>query len=374
MIFIKRHRWLAFFFLVILFALVGLFLFLRTAVFGALPEGERLSRIEHSPNYFNGKFRNQTDTPMFSVGNNFLTVNVKYLFAKTSRQVPAEPLPTMKTDLNHLDPNQDIVIWLGHSGYFMQMNGKRILVDPVLSPRASPVSFGGSAFAGTTLYNASDIPPVDYLLISHDHYDHLDYPTITKLRTKVGQVISGLGIGQDFIRWGYNEAQIHELDWNESYSTPDGLSFYSIPARHYSGRALTGNKTLWTGYVIESPRHRILLSGDSGYGPHFRQIGEHFGSFDLVALDMGQYDPLWPYIHMTPEEAARAANDLHARALMPAHVGRFSLANHSWDDPFRRIVAASQHQSYRLLTPEIGEPVNMDDSHQVFRAWWEGLE
>lgn len=371
---IERHRKL---FFVVLFALVAagaITLFLHTAVFGKMPEGSRLSRIEKSKNYVNGQFRNQIDTPMFSEGNNFLTVNIKYLFAKTERLAPENPLPVVKTDLKSLDPSQDIVIWLGHSGYFIQLNGKRILVDPVLRPRASPVSFGGSAFAGTTPYTPEDIPPVDYLLISHDHYDHLDYSTVLGLKDKTGAVITGLGIGEDFVSWGYPEDKIHELDWNESWKTDSGLTFYSIPARHYSGRALSGNKTLWTGFVIETPVHRLLLSGDSGYGPHYKAIGERFKSFDLVALDMGQYDPLWPNIHMTPEEASRAANDLNARALLPAHVGRFALASHPWDDPFRRITLASQDQSYRLLTPRIGEPVVLNNPRQTFDAWWSGLK
>jgi L-ascorbate metabolism protein UlaG (beta-lactamase superfamily) len=371
--FIKWHRGLSLFALFILAATGAIAIFLHTAVFGALPEGERLARIEQSKNYIDGQFRNQVDTPTFSEGNNFLTVNINYLFAKTERLIPEKPLPVVKMDLKNLDPNQDVVIWLGHSGYFIQLNGKRILVDPVLRPRASPVPFGGAAFTGTTPYTSDDFPSVDYLLISHDHYDHLDYPTIQGLKDKTGVVITALGIGQDFARWGYPESKIHELDWYESFQTDPGLTFYAIPARHYSGRALSRNKTLWAGFVIESPAHRLLLSGDSGYGPHYKAIGERFKSFDLVALDMGQYDPLWPYIHMTPEEASQAANDLNARALLPAHVGRFALASHAWDDPFKRITVASKDQNYRLLTPKIGEPVQLNIPHQTFSAWWKEL-
>jgi len=372
--FIKNHKWLTLFMLLLLVTAGTVVIFLQTPVFGSLPEGQRLSRIEQSKNYIEGQFRNQVDTPMFSEGNNFLTVNIRYLFTKTERLAPEEPLPVVKMDLKNLDRNQDVVIWLGHSGYFIQLNGKRILVDPVLRPRASPIGFGGKAFPGTTPYQPEDLPAVDYLLISHDHYDHLDFPTVLELKEKTGAVITGLGGGQNFVRWGYPESKIHELDWDEFMKTGSGMTFYAIPARHYSGRALSGNKTLWTGFIIESPEHRILLSGDSGYGPHYKAIGDRFKSFDLVALDMGQYDPLWPYIHMTPEEAAKAANDLHTRALLPAHVGRFSLAGHSWDDPFTRISAASQGQPYKLVTPIIGEPVLLDNPRQAFSAWWNGLQ
>lgn len=372
--FINKYKWLVFFTLLIIVLVGGVVIFLQTPVFGSLPEGQRLTKIERSKNYIDGQFRNQVNTPMFSEGNNFLTVNFKYLFAKTERLTPEEPLPVVKMDLKGLDRNQDVVIWLGHSSYFIQLNGKRILIDPVLRPRASPVGFGGKAFPGTTPYQPEDIPAVDYLLISHDHYDHLDYLTIQGLKDKTGAVITGLGVGQDFSRWGYSESKIHELDWSESFKTTAGLTFYAIPARHYSGRALSGNKTLWAGFVIESPAHRILLSGDSGYGPHYKAIGERFKSFDLVALDMGQYDPLWPYIHMTPEEASQAANDLHARALLPAHVGRFALAGHAWDDPFKRISAISKDKPYRLLTPQIGEPIQLNNTHQTFSRWWDGLK
>ena len=149
-----------------------------------------------------------------------------------------------------------------------------------------------------------------------------------------------------------------------------GLRVHVLPARHYSGRMLTRNKTLWVAFALESTQRRLFFSGDSGYGPHFREIGERFGGFDLVALDMGQYDQRWAYIHMTPEEAARAADDLRTRTLLPAHVGRFSIARHAWDEPFERIATASEGKSYRLSTPRIGEPLDLRDEGQQFSRWW----
>lgn len=351
---------------------LAIYLFLRTAVFGQLPEGNRLMRVEQSVNYRDGEFKNLIDTPMFSEGNNFLTVNLKSLFTISERKTPDAPLPVVRTDLKSLPSNRDIAIWLGHSGYFIQVSGKRILIDPVFSTRASPVPFGGKAFAGTTPYHVEDIPDLDYLIITHDHYDHLDYPTIMALKNKVRLVVTGLGVGQDFIRWGYRENQLHELDWGESYHE-SGVTLHAIPARHYSGRAFERNQTLWTGYVIETPSLRMLFSGDSGYGPHYKEIANRFGGFDMVALDMGQYDPLWPYIHMTPEEASRAAEELNAKTLIPAHVARFALARHPWDDPFKRISRASQDKKYTLLTPRIGEPIEIGNTEQRFSIWWKEL-
>jgi len=370
--FIKRFKYAVIALLLILAVGLAAYLFLRTAVFGELPEGKRLTRIEQSLNYKDGAFQNLIDTPMFSEGNNFLTVNLKSLFSNKQRVTPDNPLPVVKTDLKSLPLDRDIAIWLGHSGYFIQTSGKRILIDPVFSDRASPVSFGGKAFAGTTLYSVEDLPDIDYLIITHDHYDHLDYPTITALKNKVSSVVTGLGVGQDFIRWGYQEDQLHELDWGESYPA-SGITFYAIPARHYSGRVLVRNQTLWTGFVIETPSLRMLFSGDSGYGPHYQEIAKRFGSFDMVALDMGQYNSLWPYIHMTPEEASRAAAELNTKTLIPAHAGRFALASHPWDDPFKRITQASKDKNYALLTPKIGEPIEIGNEQQRFSHWWEGL-
>ena len=193
--------------------------------------------------------------------------------------------------------------------------------------------------------------------------------TAPRARTKA--VVSGLGVGAHLERWGYDKAKIREADWFSVLESGDGFAIHVLPARHYSGRLLTRNKTLWAGYALTTARRRIFVSGDSGYGPHFADIGRRFGGFDLVVLDAGQYDERWPYIHMTPEEAARAAQDLQANALLPGHVGKFSLARHSWDAPFRRITAASEGRSHRLLTPMIGSPIVLDDQQQRFSRWWE---
>lgn len=287
---------------------------------------------------------------------------------------PARAVPAVKIDLKALDPQQDTLVWLGHSSFFVQMAGRRMLVDPVFKPYAGPASFAGRAFDGTNLYTANDMPELDLLLITHDHWDHLDFETVTALESKTRRVLVPLGVGAHFQRWGYAREKVHEADWYETIALGDDLAIHLVPARHYSGRGLTRNKTLWTGFVLESGKLRVLLSGDTGYGPHFKEIGKRFGNFDLVALDMGQYDPRWPTIHMSPEEAAQAAQELNAKALLPAHVGRFSMARHAWDEPFERISAESRNKSYRLLTPRIGEAMHLGDAGQPFSPWWTGAQ
>ncbi|WP_416465519.1 MBL fold metallo-hydrolase [Pseudomonas sp. LFS044] len=262
---------------------------------------------------------------------------------------------------------------MGHSSFFIQLDGQRILIDPVFSTNAAPVPGAVRAFDGTSLYSAQDMPQIDALLISHDHYDHLDYPTIVALRPKVRHVIVGLGVGAHFEAWGYDQGNVREADWNEVVALTPQVQIHITPARHFSGRTLTRDQSLWAGYALVTPKHRFFFSGDSGYGPHFSEIGQRLGPFDWVALDMGQYDARWANVHMNPEQAAQAAEDLGAKVLIPAHTGRFSLSPHDWNDPFKRITAASQGRTYALWTPEIGQPAYLDGRTQTFTPWWEGL-
>lgn len=344
---------------------------LRQPMFGAYPEGERLLAIERSPHFADGAFRNPVPTPMFAGDSSFLSVVASNFVQKAENLRPDAPIPATRTDLKALDRAQDAVIWLGHSSYLVVLAGQRVLIDPVFSPFAAPASFLTRAFDGTNLYAADDMPQIDVLLITHDHWDHLDYATVTALESRVKRVFVPLGVGAHFESWGYAREKIHEADWFESLKLDTGLVVHAVPARHYSGRGLTRNKTLWAGFVLESDKRRLLFSGDTGFGPHFRELARRFGSFDLAALDMGQYDARWPYIHMDPEEAARAAEELRTKALLPAHVGRFSIARHAWDEPFERIAAASLGKPYRLLTAVIGEPVRLADEGQRFARWWE---
>ena len=352
----------------------GGFLYLQQAKFGRLPQGGELAELARSPNYQDGEFRNLEPIPEIVRENGFFGAWMKFLFSSDERRVPSTPLPAVKTDLKSLDLDSDTVIWLGHSSYYMHLNGKRILVDPVFSDHAAPISLVNRAFPGSSLYTAEDMPDIDYLLITHDHWDHLDYPSVTALRSRVGKVFCPLGVDVTLEYWGYAPEQIQAGDWYTAWEAGESLTVHILPARHFSGRLLTRNKTLWAAFALETPERRIFLSGDSGYGAHFEDIGRRFDGFDLVILDNGQYNEDWRYVHMMPEDAAQAAEDLRAQALLPAHVGRFSIAYHSWDDPFIRLANASLGRSYRLLTPIIGEPVNLAGQPREFSRWWEEVE
>ena len=358
--------------LVILMALSGATAMISacSSRFGKLPDGERLERLKASPNYADGAFRNQAPTEMLAGGSR-LAVMWKFLFARKDSVRPPGPLPMRKTDLKALDKNRDLAVWLGHSSVYLQMGGKRILIDPVFEDSAAPFSFLNKAFAGAYPYSAADMPDIDCLIISHDHWDHLEYPAMISLQPRIKAIVCPLGVGSHLEYWGFSPAILHEGDWYDTFRPEPGLTVHVVPARHFSGRWISNNKTLWAGFVLETPGRRVFYSGDSGYGPHFAEVGERFGGVDLAIMENGQYDPAWSNIHASPEEAARAGEDARAKALLPVHAGRFTIAHHSWDDPYIRITEASRDKSFRLLTPVIGEVVFLDAPEQTFHRWWE---
>ena len=360
--------------IIIALLVVGTIIFMNQPQFGRLPSGDRLERIEQSSNYGGKSFMNQSETPDLAEGVSYYTVMKDFFFAKSKRNVPVDSLPSQKHDLLHLDPKENVLVWFGHSSYFMQVDGKTVLVDPVFSGAASPVSFTTNAFKGADVYAVEDLPQIDYLFISHDHWDHLDYITVLKLKSKVKKIITGLGTGEHFEYWGFDTAMIEERDWNEEIRLEDGFKVNTTPARHFSGRTFTRNKAMWTSFVFTTPTMKIYIGGDSGYDKHFKEIGEQFGPFDLVLLECGQYNEYWKYIHMMPEEVVQAAQDLKAKRLMPVHWAKFSLGLHDWDEPIKRVTAAAEANKMPLLTPMIGEKVNLNDTTAVYKKWWEGLE
>ncbi len=345
--------------------------FVLNAGFGQAPQGAEKSQIERSPNYRDGAFQNTLPTPGFTGDKNMLMAWWEFLTAKRENARPQQPLPLVPTDLASLPLQQDTMIWLGHSSWYLQLSGKRILIDPVFSSYAAPFAFLNKAFDGNYPWQAANMPEIDLLIISHDHYDHLDYATIKGLMPKVKRAVVPLGVGSHLRYWGMKDEIITEADWQQSVTISDALSVHALPARHFSGRGLKRNQTLWASFMFVTPTQKIYYSGDSGYGPHFKAIGEQFGNVDLAILEDGQYDQDWRYIHMMPEQTAQAAVDLNAQRVLPGHAGRFVLAKHTWDDPYKRLVAASKDKAYRLLTPMQGEPVWLADTTQTFRAWWE---
>ncbi len=345
-------------------------IFMNQAKFGKHPSGKRLELVKQSPNWRDGAFQNLSPTPALTEGVSFFKVFTQFFFGKKIDVKPTKPLPSEKVDLLHLDPAQDVLVWFGHSSYFLQLDGITFLVDPVLSGAASPVSFTTNAFAGTDRYKVEDLPKIDFLLITHDHWDHLDYETILQLKSKVDQIVCSLGTGEHLEYWGFNTAKISEKDWNETVKFPKNVTIHTAPARHFSGRGFKRNQALWTSYILEINDKRIFIGGDSGYDSHFKQIGEKFKSFDLAILENGQYNKNWKYIHMMPDEVLKAAKDLNTKILFPVHSSKFALATHPWYEPLETITSLPKDSSFTIITPKIGSIASPTDSNQVFDKWW----
>jgi L-ascorbate metabolism protein UlaG (beta-lactamase superfamily) len=360
-------------FLIIVFSVSTVFT-LHQPRFGKNPSGNRLERIKKSPNYKNGAFQNHSYTPIMAEDAHFYSIAKEMMFDRKKRVTPVDIIPSVKTDLLNLDRSRDILVWFGHSSYFIQIDGKRILVDPVLSGHASPFKFSIKAFKGADVYSVDDIPEIDYLFITHDHWDHLDYETISKLKPKIKKVICGLGVGADFEYWGFSKESILELDWNEHEVLDSGFIANSVPARHFSGRTFRRNKTLWTAYVLQTPSMKLFLGGDGGYDTHFAEIGKTFGEIDLAIMENGQYNKNWKYIHMLPGETLKAFSELKAKRLFTVHSSKFALANHPWDEPLIKVSEMCRENNISLLTPMIGETVNLKDTTQKFSEWWKGME
>jgi L-ascorbate metabolism protein UlaG (beta-lactamase superfamily) len=349
---------------------LAIFLFLQQASFGAAPSGDRMERIKRSAQYSDGSFQNQSETPTLTGGGTYFKVMVNFLFTKFERKSPDFVLPSIKRDLNHVPSHKPELTWFGHSSYLLQIEGTNILVDPVFSGRTSPVSWAGTkAFDGADVYKAEDMPRIDVMVISHDHYDHLDYETILKLKDRVGVFVTSLGVGAHLEYWGVPAEKIKELDWWETAEIKPGFRFTAAPARHFSGRGLVRNKTLWSSFIFKTANYAIYLGGDSGYDKHFVKIGSEYGPFDLAILENGQYNTFWSNIHMMPEETAQAATELRARVLLPVHWGKFALATHDWDEPIGRVLTKAESLNLNVITPIIGEQVILD-SVMPQSHWW----
>ena len=352
-----------------LIVFIGLIiLYMMHPQFGKRPSGERLKRIEQSMQFKDGKFRNSSPTPQLT--QNWKVALSDYFFKKSNETSPKHKIPSVPINWGSLSPNSPSLVWLGHSSYLLRIDGKTVLVDPVLSGRISPIPGTGKAFEGADVTTADALPPIDYLFISHDHYDHMDYKTLKALQPRVGKVIVGLGVGSHLEYWGYRNDQIIEKDWWDQIDLGDGFRVTVTPARHFSGRSIWSANTLWASYALETPTRKLYLGGDSGYDSHFKQIGDKLGPFDLAILENGQYDLSWKHIHMMPEEVVQAAKDLQAQQLLPVHSSKFVLANHAWYEPLERISKEALRQHQTLITPRIGEVVDLDHAQSGPSYWW----
>ena len=363
-------------FLLIIFLTLFIIIYLKLPKFGKLPSGNRLDRILQSPNFKNGKFRNVNPTPDLAEGVTYFDAMKEFLFENSKNSKPKGIIPSQKTDLHNLSPDENVLVWFGHSSYFMQVSGKKILVDPVFSGSASPIYFTTKSFNGSDVYSADDIPEIDYLFISHDHWDHLDFKTISKLKHKIKKIFTGLGVGEHLEYWGFDKNIIYENDWDEEIIPDKGFVINTVSARHFSGRTFKRCPVIWLSFAFKTPDMNIFIGGDSGYDIHFKSIGNKFGPFDFAILECGQYNKNWKYIHMMPEEVVQASIDLKAEVFMPVHWSKFKLAPHSWDEPVKRVTKESKRLGTNIIHPMIGQKVNLNNitENNTFTNWWENID
>jgi L-ascorbate metabolism protein UlaG (beta-lactamase superfamily) len=342
---------------------------------GCASGGDCSSPYANSPQFKSCQFANPPN-PTTPPGAGTWTIWSRFVFATKVGTVPVDPIPVRPltaAQLDALDPQANHVVRLGHSSHLLKLRGKFWLIDPVFGERASPVGFAGPKRFHAPPLTLQQLPPIEGLILSHDHYDHLDVPTIEYLAQRVQRYFVPLGVKARLVEMGVPADRVQEFDWWQG-AAHAGVQLTATPAQHFSGRSLTDrNRTLWASWVIESGGQRIFYSGDSGYFGGFAQIGERFGGFDLALMENGAYDAYWPAVHMTPEECVRAFTDLRGKVLYSVHNSTFDLAFHPWQDPLERLANLAAAKNIELATPEIGEPMTVGVP-RANRRWWVGLK
>lgn len=340
---------------------------------GRITSSDRES-FQKLPNYNLDEeiFENQSETNMDMDLNSIWSL-LKEFTREDSTQNPSKDVQVMQlTDLTEDSiPN---LVWFGHSSFLIQANGVNILLDPMLSAVPSPFDFlGQPRFNSKMPMEVTDLPEIDFVIISHDHYDHLDYETVMELKSKTNHFLVPTGVGVHLKRWEIEEEKIHEMYWWEEKEM-DGLKFVFAPARHFSGRRLFDrSETLWGSWVIQMDNLNVYFSGDGGYDDHFKEIGNKYGPFDFTMIECGQYNERWDQIHMMPEESVQACKDLNSKLSMPIHWGAFTLALHSWTDPIERFTKSANDMNLPFITPEIGERVMLGLDYPKGK-WWENYK
>lgn len=359
--------------LTILTLAIGLFSFINlSAVFGGQADTATLAHMAKMSNYQDGRFDNLETIIRKPVPESEQLGLVDFfvnIFNPADGKHPTQPLPTLPLSEN-LPTENNRFTWLGHSTVLFKMGDKTLITDPVFY-RVSPIPVGGLPYPMTNLPATSDLPAIDIVLISHDHYDHLDMKAVTEIHERVSKFIVPLGVKSHLVRWGVNPDKITELGWHEK-AVIDGLELIYVPAHHYGGRNIgTKGTSLWGGWVVKSFDFSLYYTGDSGYGKHFSDIAKRYApkdGFDLMLVENGAYNINWSDIHMMPEQSVQAVIDAKARLALPVHWGKYDLAYHPWSEPAQRFTKEADAKGVRYITPQIGENFGTDDS---FDKWWE---
>ncbi|WP_246944248.1 MBL fold metallo-hydrolase [Bacillus pinisoli] len=340
-------------------------------VFGGNPNSEQKELYSKFDNHVNGKFVNQVPTKMAMNVSDIFSM-MKDSLSGANDRTPAGQLPVTQIDWNKIKSEEDSLTWFGHSAFLLSLDNKKMLVDPMLGRVASPFSFVGSKrYSEDMLYIIDEMPAIDAVFITHDHYDHLDYPSIRKLKDKVGHFFVPYGVSAHLVRWGVLKEKITELNWWDETEF-QGLTVAFTPSKHFSGRGVFNrDSTLWGGWVILGKQTRFYTSGDGGYDAHFKKIGEKYGPFTISLLEGGQYDRRWSWVHMTPEEAVQAHLDVNGENMMLIHWGAFTLAYHGWTEPIERAFAEAKKANLNLLTPQIGKTIILTGELTNYNStWW----
>lgn len=358
--------------IIILFIIIFAILFIKLyKPFGASPNKEDKKDYENRSEIFkDGKFQN---TGIFSV---MSTWNDPYKNRCDNKgKLPTDEVPVKKFNYTENKNNEDILItWFGHSSILIQMHNMNILVDPIFDKASSPVSFIGPKRYSKVPLNIEDLPNIDVVLLTHDHYDHVSYKTLMSLENKVKKFLVPLGIDKDLGKFGIKKSKIENMAWWEEKDI-NGLTIACTPSRHFSGRyILDSNDTLWCSWILKDENNTVFDSGDGGYGDHFKEIKEKYKDITLAILDGSQYSESWHDVHMFPEEAGQASIDLEARITFLDHYGAYCLSNHSWDDPVNRFTMFAKEKNIEYMTPLIGETVNLKDYKNYQKEWWKDIK
>ncbi len=338
--------------------------------FGGRPTGERLVRMEGSSHWKDDRFVNAEPTEMMKEGAGAATLE---WFTNRAHRSPSCPLPLVRDAGKRLatPPSTELrITWLGHSTTLIELDGARVLTDPQFSERASPSTIAGPRRFHSPPLALDELPPIDAVVISHDHYDHLDLQSVKALAKKGVHFHVALGVGAHLEAWGVPSAQVHELEWWDERVLPNGVRLVATPARHFSGRHLTDrDRTLWTSWTVVGPRHRVYFSGDTGFTEQFAQVRDRLGPLDVALLEIGQWHPSWGSIHLGPKGAIDAHLMLGAKALFPIHWATFELGLHDWNEPPETLVKDAEARGVLTVTPRLGEPVEPSAGERG-SPWW----